>query len=56
MTNLNQPVRPLRPVPPSGPQLPCPPGADRWTGQPVVPVDWFRRMPNGGTTYRRQLM
>jgi hypothetical protein len=20
-------------------------------GQPVAPVDWFRRMPNGGTVY-----
>ncbi len=20
-------------------------------GQPVTPVDWFRRMPNGGTVY-----
>jgi hypothetical protein len=21
------------------------------TGQPVAPVDWFRRMPNGGTVF-----
>lgn len=22
-------------------------------GRPVVPVDWFRRMPNGGTVFFR---
>lgn len=54
MTSPNQPGRPLRPVSPSGPRLPCPPGADVPAGRPVVPVDWFRRMPNGGTAYRRR--
>lgn len=32
---------PVQPVP--APQLPEPP-------QPVLPVDFFRRMPNGGAT------
>jgi hypothetical protein len=22
-------------------------------GRPVIPVDWFRRMPNGGTVFVR---
>jgi hypothetical protein len=55
MTSLNQPARPLRPVLPGGPQLPHPLRVDVPVTRPVVPVDWFRRVPNGGTTYRRRL-
>ncbi|WP_278185804.1 hypothetical protein [Lentzea alba] len=31
------------------PHLPT--GAGPVIGQPVTPVDWFRRMPNGGTVF-----
>lgn len=51
MTTPNQPLR--RPdlsgaagVP--APHLPT--GVGPVIGQPVTPVDWFRRMPNGGGT------
>jgi len=52
MLTPNQAPRPQRPRPVAGaPRLPT--GAGPVIGQPVTPVDWFRRMPNGGTVYLR---
>jgi hypothetical protein len=51
MTTPNQPLRPMGSVPLSGPQLPQPSGVP--VARQVVPIDWFRRMPNGGTVYRK---
>lgn len=51
MTTPNQPLR--RPQSPqnAGVQFPhLPTGVGPVVGQPVTPVDWFRRMPNGGGT------
>lgn len=51
MTSSNQPLRPWEPLPPNRPWLPKPSGVPG--EQQVVPIDWFRRMPNGGTVYRK---
>ena len=52
MTTPNQPQR--LPQSPFGAGVPVPhlpTGAGPVIGQPVTPVDWFRRMPNGGTVF-----
>ena len=52
MTTPNQALR-LR-QPPQGVGVPVPrlpAGVGPVIGQPVTPVDWFTRMPNGGTVY-----
>jgi hypothetical protein len=52
MTTPNQPQR--LPEFPRGAGVPVPhlpTGLGPVTGQPVAPVDWFRRMPNGGTVF-----
>lgn len=50
MTTPNQPQR-LPQFPQSGsPVPPFPTGVGPVIGQPVTPVDWFRRSPNGGGT------
>jgi hypothetical protein len=51
MTTPNQPLR--LPRSPQGVGVPAPhlpTGGGPVIGQPVTPVDWFRRMPNGGGT------
>jgi len=51
MTTPNQPLR--RPSSPHGAGVPVPhlpTGVGPVIGQPVTPVDWFKRMPNGGGT------
>ena len=54
MTNRNQPFRQLTPRPATGGQIPrLPPGAGWPVERPVIPVDWFRRMPQGGTVFVR---
>jgi hypothetical protein len=50
MTNPNQPFRRPSPRPVTDVRLPQLPAGER----PVIPVDWFRRMPQGGTVYRKQ--
>lgn len=50
MTTPNQARRPQRSRPAAQPP-PLPAGPGVIVGQPVAPVDWFRRMPNGGTVY-----
>jgi hypothetical protein len=50
---------PVSPVVPASPLLEQPPGLEPWAmrRQPqvskrsVLPVEWFRRMPGGATTY-----
>lgn len=52
MTAPNQPIR--RPQSPNNAGvhlLHVPSGVGPVVGQPVTPVDWFRRMPNGGTVF-----
>ncbi|GGU25719.1 hypothetical protein [Lentzea flava] len=54
MTTPNQPIR--RPQSPfdAGVVVPhLPTGVGPVIGQPVTSVDWFRRMPNGGTVFLR---
>ncbi len=55
MTTPNQPLR--RPQSPQRRRRSCSPPPHRVLGpvigQPVAPVDWFRRMPNGGTVFLR---
>jgi hypothetical protein len=41
---------PLKPVPTPVPQVP---DNSCWPLKPVRGVDWFLRMPNGGTVYVR---
>lgn len=52
MTTPNQPQR--LPQSPQGAGVPVPhlpSGVGPVIGQPVTSVDWFRRMPTGGTVY-----
>lgn len=52
MTTPNQPFR--RPQTPQNAGVPVshlPNGVGPVIGQPVTSVDWFRRMPTGGTIY-----
>ncbi|GGN16731.1 hypothetical protein GCM10011609_67010 [Lentzea pudingi] len=51
MTTPNQPFRgPQSSQTPGLPVPHLPGGAGPVIGTPVTPVDWFRRMPNGGGT------
>ncbi|SDL32984.1 hypothetical protein SAMN04488074_110151 [Lentzea albidocapillata subsp. violacea] len=52
MTTPNQPLgRPQIPLGAGVPVPHLPTGVGPVLGQPVTPVDWFRRMPNGGTVF-----
>lgn len=49
---MNQPLRrPQSSQTASAPAPHLPTGAGPVVGQPVNHVDWFRRMPTGGTVY-----
>lgn len=39
--------------PGADPRAPWLPAVPRPVGQPISPVDWFRRMPGGGTVFVR---
>ncbi|GAA3673878.1 hypothetical protein C8D87_105460 [Lentzea atacamensis] len=55
MTISHQPFRqPRRSQAAGGPLPQLPTGVGSTAGRPVVPVDWFRRMPNGGTIYLKR--
>ncbi|SFR22566.1 hypothetical protein SAMN04488564_106239 [Lentzea waywayandensis] len=52
MTSPNQPSRlPQFPQNAGMPVAHPVPGVGPVIGQPVTPVQWFRRMPTGGTVY-----
>lgn len=52
MTSPNQPSRlPQFPQHSGMPVVRPASGVGPVTGQPVAPVQWFRRMPTGGTVY-----
>ncbi|SDL32945.1 hypothetical protein SAMN04488074_110150 [Lentzea albidocapillata subsp. violacea] len=54
MTTSNWVVRQQLFPPAVGARLPrLPPGAGMPERRSVVPIEWFRRMPNGGTVYLR---
>lgn len=53
MTTPNQPLRLPQSPQPGVPVPHLPTGVGPVIGQPVTPVDWFRRMPNGGTVFLR---
>jgi len=54
MTSLNQSSRQSRSSLVVGVQFRLPPGRGPVTGRPVIPVDWFRRMPRGVTVHVRK--
>ena len=51
MTTSNRVVRQQQFPPAGGVRLP--PGAGVPERRSVVPIEWFRRMPNGGTVHLR---
>jgi hypothetical protein len=54
MTTPNQPLRRPQSHQSGGVPVPhLPTGVGPVIGQPVTSVDWFRRMPNGGTVFLR---
>jgi hypothetical protein len=54
MTTPNQPLRQPQSHLNGGVPVPhLPTGVGPVIGQPVTSVDWFRRMPNGGTVFLR---
>lgn len=49
---MNQPLRRPQSTQTTGAHIPhLPTGVGPVVGQPVSHVDWFRRMPTGGTVY-----
>jgi len=54
MTTSNWFIRQQQFPPVAGARLPrLPPGVGVPERRSVVPIEWFRRMPNGGTVYLR---
>ena len=54
MTTSNWFIRQQQFPPVTGARLPrLPPGVGVPERRSVVPIEWFRRMPNGGTVYLR---
>ena len=54
MTTPNQPLHQPQTPQSAGVFVPhLPTGVGPVIGQPVTSVDWFRRMPTGGTVYQK---